>query len=200
MPFCDLDVQDIIVEIFNVLQMFQEHALKVKKILGVLWSFDTSEDRHNLISTFPGELKLAFANLQEVFASLDKGLVLGKDRLISIKDPILSWWVLLNQLLILEADVFPFFAALNTFLKILHTFFDVTLKHVVFVDLGSATLDNLVAYLSQETLHAFGCVVIFTKLPDDSHAVQYLWKKFWNVFWLCLFDFSTGLSQGVQEL
>jgi len=90
MPFCDLDVQDIIVEIFNVLQMFQEHALKVKKILGVLWSFDTSEDRHNLISTFPGELKLAFANLQEVFASLDKGLVLGKDRLIGIKDPILS--------------------------------------------------------------------------------------------------------------
>lgn len=78
---------------------------------------------------------------------MNERLILGKDGFISIKVPILSRRVLLDHSLMLEANLFPLSAALNAFLKILHAFDHITIKHVVLVYLVPASLDDLVADL-----------------------------------------------------
>jgi hypothetical protein len=85
----------------------------------------------------------------------------------------------------MEANSFPLFATVNTLLEISHALLNITCKHVVFVDLSNASLDDLVANFGQETLHSFFSVVENTQFPDNSDSHQDVWKNFWDV---------TGLS------
>jgi len=91
------------------------------------------------------------------------------------------------------ANEFPLSAAINTLLKICHAFLDVANKHVVLVDLGSASLDDLVADLCKKTLHSFWSIIKLTQFPNDSDAVESLWKNLWNIFRLGLLNFSAWL-------
>jgi len=45
------------------------------------------------------------------------------------------------------ANYLPLFAAVDTFLQIIHAFLDVASQHVIFVYLGAALLNDLVADL-----------------------------------------------------
>jgi len=80
---------------------------------------------------------------------LNESFVLSKDGLIRIKFPALSRGVFLDHLLALETDGFPLSAAINALLEIRHAFFNISLKHVILIDLGSASLNDLVADLSK---------------------------------------------------
>lgn len=171
MPFGDFNIKNIIIKILNVFKILGEHSLKFQKVLSVLWSFGATKDWHNLVGSFSCELKLTLADFHQVLASLDEGFVLSEDGLIGIEVPILFGGVFLDHVLVLEANLFPFFAAVDAFLEIKHAFLNVTGKHVIFVNLCSASLDDLVANLGKETLHSFWSVVENTELPDytDSH-------------------------------
>ena len=94
----------------------------------------------------------------------------------------------------------PLFAAIDALFKISHALFDITLEHVVLVDPGSASLDDLVADLRKKTLHPFSSVVIFTELPNDSDAVKNLRKDLWDIFWLGKLYLSAWFRKGVEEL
>ena len=94
----------------------------------------------------------------------------------------------------------PLFAAIDALFKISHALFDITLEHVVLVDPGSASLDDLVADLREKTLHPLSCVVIFTELPNDSDAVKNLGKDLWDIFWLGKLYLSAWFRKGVEEL
>jgi hypothetical protein len=80
---------------------------------------------------------------------LNESFVLSKDGLIGVKFPVLPGGVFLDHLLALEADVFPLSAAVDALLEIRHAFFNISFKHVVLIDLGSASLNDLVADLSK---------------------------------------------------
>ena len=68
------------------------------------------------------------------------------------------------------------------------------------VDLGSASLDDLVGNLGQETLHSLGGVVVFTQLPDDSHVVKRLRQNLRDVLWAALLDLSAWFGEHAQVL
>lgn len=89
-----------------------------------------------------------------------------------------------------DANALPLLAAIDTFVKIRNAFLNITVKHIVLVDLGSASLDDLVGNLGQKTLHSFRGIVVLTELPNDSDVVQSFWKNLWNVFWAALLDLS----------
>jgi|APSaa5957512535_1039671.scaffolds.fasta_scaffold476232_2 hypothetical protein len=59
----------------------------------------------------------------------------------------------------MQTDGLPFLAAVNALLKITHAFLDISSQHVILIDLGSASLDDLVANLRKKTLHSLWCVV-----------------------------------------
>lgn len=98
------------------------------------------------------------------------------------------------------ADALPLFAAINAFVKIRNTFLDVTIKHVIFVDLSSASLDDLIGDLCEETLHSLGSIIVFTQLPDNSDVVQSFRKNLWDVFWATLLNFSARLRKHAEVL
>ena len=99
MPFSDLDIQDIIIEVFDVLEVLCEHSLELIQVLSVFWTLGTSKDRHALCSTLPCELELSLTNLIQVFAPLNESLVLCKDGLVGVKLPTLSRRVLFDHFL-----------------------------------------------------------------------------------------------------
>mmetsp|Transcript_20727 Transcript_20727/g.31791 ORF Transcript_20727/g.31791 Transcript_20727/m.31791 type:complete len:265 (-) Transcript_20727:1168-1962(-) len=168
-PLGDLHVQDIVLKVLDVLQMLGEHAFQLKQVLSVLGALGATEHRHHLLLSLTGELQLAFTDLHEVFATLDEGFVLGEDGLIGVQLPGSTGGVLLNHLLHLEADSLPLTAAVDALLEVSHALLDVALEHVVLVDLGAASLDDLVADLGEQPLHALGGVVVLAQFPDDSH-------------------------------
>ena len=200
MPFRDFDVEDIVVEIFDILKIFHEVSLQLHQVLGVLRALNTTKDWNQSVLPFESELKLAFADLDQVFASLDEGLILGEDGLIGIQLPALSRGILFEHVLVMNANSLPFLAAVNALVEIRNAFLDVAFKHVHLVDLGSASLDDLVGNLGQETLHSLGGVVVFTQLPDDSHVVKRLRQNLRDVLWAALLDLSAWFGEHAQVL
>jgi hypothetical protein len=55
--------------------------------------------------------------------------------------------ILFDHLLMVLANDLPLLAAVDTLLKISHALFNVASQHVIFVDLNSTLLDDLVADL-----------------------------------------------------
>ena len=180
--------------------MLNELSLELEKVFSVLRTLNTSEDWHHKVFSLSCELELTLTDFHKVFASLDKGFVLSEDGVVLIEVP--SWFrgVLLKHLLAMDADILPLLAAINTLLEVTHTFLNITVEHVILVDSSSASLDDLVTDLSEESLHSLRGVVVFTQLPDDSDAVESFWKDLWDILWLRLLDLSAWLREGVQEL
>jgi hypothetical protein len=100
----------------------------------------------------------------------------------------------------MNANSLPFLAAVNALVEIRNAFLDVTFKHVHLVDLSSASLDDLVGNLGQETLHSLGGVVVFTQFPDDSHVVKRLRQNLGDVLWAALLDLSAWFGEHAQVL
>ena len=200
MPLCNLDVKNIIFQVLDVLQVLNKLSLELEEVLSVLRTLNTSEDWHHKVLSLSCKLELTLTDFHKVFASLDKGFVLSEDGVVLIEVP--SWFggVLLKHLLAMDADVLPLLAAVNTLLEVTHTFLNITVEHVILVDSSSASLDDLVTDLGEESLHSLRGVVIFTQLPDDSDAVESFWKDLWDILWLRLLDLSAWLREGVQEL
>jgi hypothetical protein len=96
---------------------------------------------------FSCELELTLADLFKILASLNEGFILSKYSLISVKIPALSRRILFDHSLHLKAYGLPFLAASNTLIEVSHAFFDITLKHVIFIDLCAASLDDLIRNL-----------------------------------------------------
>lgn len=169
--------------------------------MSISVSHDTTEFRHDLLGSFSGELKLALANFHEIFASLDKCLVLSENGLILVQVPQISFRrVLFDHILMMLANNLPLLTAVNTLLKIIHALLDIARQHVILVDLGTALSDDLVADLRQQALHPLRSVVVLTQLEDDSHAVQGLGQNLGNVLGLSLLNFPARLTECVQEL
>ena len=70
----------------------------------------------------------------------------------------------------MKTDCFPISAAVDALLEITHALFNVTDKHIIFVDLLSASLDDLVADLGEKALHSFWGVVENTDFPNNSNS------------------------------
>jgi len=119
-------------------------------------------------STTLGELKLTFADLFQVSATLDEGFILGEDAIVLVPASLAraSHDTALN----LVADLLPLLAALNALVKVTHALLDVTAKHVLAINLLSASLVDLVANLGQKALHALGSSILLAELPDHTHA------------------------------
>lgn len=100
----------------------------------------------------------------------------------------------------MQANNLPLLAAINALLKIIHALLDVAREHVIFVDLGSALLDDLVADLGQQALHSLSRVVVLAQLEDNPHAVQSFRQNLWDVLWLGLLNLSAWFTQGIQKL
>lgn len=100
----------------------------------------------------------------------------------------------------MKANCFPFFAAVDALSEVRHALFDITFKHIKSVNLSSASLDDLVGNLGQETLHSLGGVVVFTQFPDDSHVVERLRQNFGDVLWAALLDLPAWFREHAQVL
>jgi hypothetical protein len=153
-----------------------------------LRALNATKDRNQSVLPFESELKLAFTNLDQVFASLDEGLILGEDGLIGIQLPALSRGILFEHVLVMNANSLPFLAAVNALVESRNAFLDVSFQHVHLVDLSSASLDDLIGNLGEQTLHSLGGVVVFAQLPNDSHVVERLRQNFGDVLWAALLD------------
>jgi len=119
-------------------------------------------------STTLGELKLTFADLFQVSATLDEGFILGEDAIVLVPASLAG--ASHDTALNLVADLLPLLAALNALVKVTHALLDITAKHVLAINLLSASLVDLVANLGQKALHALGSSILLAELPDDTHA------------------------------
>jgi hypothetical protein len=140
-------------------QILVERLFKLKQVVRVSGTLNTTEDRHSLVLTFASKLKLALADLQELSAPLNEGFILSEDGL-GVKLPVLAGTVLLNDLLVLATNVNPLTAAVHGLIEILNALLNVTVKHIIDVNLGLAPIDDLVTDLDKQTLHAFFSVVV----------------------------------------
>lgn len=82
MPFGDLHIQDIVFEVLDVLEMLGKHSLQFIQVLCIFRSLGATKHWHALLLALSGKLKLTFADLQQVFTSLNESFVLSKDGLI----------------------------------------------------------------------------------------------------------------------
>jgi hypothetical protein len=199
-PLGNLDVKNIIVQVLDVLQVLNELSLELQQVLSVLRTLNTSEYWHHEVISLSCELELTLADFHEVFASLNEGFILSEDSVVLVEVPSWLGGVLLKHLLAVDADVLPLLAAINTLLEVTHTFLNITVEHVIFVDSSSASLDDLVTDLGQKPLHSLRGVVVFTQLPDNSDTVESFWKDFWDILWLRLLNLSAWLREGTKEL
>lgn len=88
----------------------------------------------------------------------------------------------------LDRNFLVLFATLDTLVEVFNAFFDVSAKHVIYVDLFAAAVDDLVADLGEQTLEAIRSTVILRELPDDSNVVQNFWQDLGDVLGLGIFD------------
>jgi len=98
-----------------------------------------------------------------------------------------------------SADDLPLLAALNALIKVLHALLDVVTKHIVFVDLGAAPLDDLIRDLGKQALHALVGVVVLAQLPDHTHSVENVGQKLGNIFGLSILNLAARLAQKLKE-
>jgi hypothetical protein len=63
-------------------------------------------------------------------------------------------------------------AAFNAFVKVLDAFFNISAKHIVYINLFAASMDNLIADFGQKTLETIRSVVVAGKLPNNAHIIQ----------------------------
>lgn len=110
----------------------------------------TTKDWHLLVLTLAGELELTLADLHELSASLNEGLILGEDGLILIKVPSWLGGVLFDHFLVVGANILPLHAAVNRLLEVIHALLDLVSEHVFDVDLLSASVDDLIGDLDKK--------------------------------------------------
>jgi hypothetical protein len=199
-PLGDFHVEEVVAKVLDVLKVLLEDSLQLNEVLSNLRALGASKDRHLDLGALSCELQLTLTDFFKILATLDECLILSEDSLISIKRPSLANGVLFNHALHLEADVLPFLAASDTLIKVTHALLDITFEHVVLIDLGAASLDDLVRDLSEETLHTLLSVVVFGELPDDTDAVENLREELRDVLRLRVLNFAARLSKGVEEL
>lgn len=101
--------------------------------------------------------------------------------------------MLLDSPLSLGADLSPLLAAVNALIQVPHALLHIVAKHVFLVDLGAASLDDLVADLGQETLHSLLGGVVSTQFPDDSDGAEHVWKQLWNLRGVSLLNLAAWL-------
>lgn len=87
MPLSLLDIKNVIVEGSNLHQILVELLLLIQQLISVSRALDTTEDRHLLVLALSCELELALADLVQLSASLNEGVVLSEDSLVLIKIP-----------------------------------------------------------------------------------------------------------------
>jgi len=90
---------------------------------------------------------LALTNFFKVSASLDESLILSENSVVFF--PIFLTRSKNDTLLDLCADFLPLAATFNALIEVTHAFFDVTAKHIFFIDFVSASRVDLVADLGQ---------------------------------------------------
>jgi hypothetical protein len=144
MPLRHLHIQDVVVKRGDLLQILVELFLEIEQVVSVGRALDTAEDRHDLVLALPSELQLALADLIQFAAPLDERVILGEDRLILVQMPVLVRTVLLDEALLLPANLGPLLAAFDRLGKVIHALLDLALNHVLDLDLVLAALDDLV--------------------------------------------------------
>ena len=101
---------------------------------------------HQVLTAFPGELDLAFANLLEFLAPLDEGIQLGEDA-VDTEIPLPIAGLLLDNADSHIVDLAPLFPALDTVLQVGDALLDISVEHVLDVDLALAPFDYFVGDL-----------------------------------------------------
>jgi hypothetical protein len=94
---------------------------------------------------------LAFADFHKVTTPLDEGVNLSEDLLVLLEVPVVSSGrVELDHLHLVLRNLFPLLAAMDGLSQVSNTFFNVVAEHILLVDLGLASLDNLVRNAREE--------------------------------------------------
>jgi hypothetical protein len=84
MPLRDFDVKNVIDEVLDSIQVLIKPFLEIFKVVLPLLTTCTTEDWHLAASSPLSELQLAFTDLFQVSASLDKGFIFGKDGIVFV--------------------------------------------------------------------------------------------------------------------
>ena len=150
MPSSNFNIKNIIFQISNFLQIAKKFIFKLNNAIFIFITFNSSKNGHHLVSSFTSELKLSFTNINEITASLNESVIFCKDCFISIKSPFASFRRVIHyHFLTILTYSSPFFTTFNTFLQISHTLINITIKHILLVNLSSTSSYNLIADLSK---------------------------------------------------
>jgi hypothetical protein len=143
--------------------MFSKRFLNFFKNINDFWGSSTSKLRQLRISSFSSKLKLAFTYFNKFRATLYKSINLSKNRIL-IKFPFntnfflsisfllfllflllfLFLIIMINQLLNFFIYFFPIFSAFNRISQITHAFFNISIKHILYIYLRFASFNNFI--------------------------------------------------------
>jgi hypothetical protein len=145
-----------------------------------------------VVPALEGELQLSLADFDEFGAPLHEGLDGGKDG-VGDEGP-LAFFSGVDDVGEAIIDLSPSFSALDGVVEILDALFNVSVEHVVDVDLGLAALDYLVRDLVQQVRDAVVGVVELRMVPDHPHAQQQLRQHVGDLLGLGLLQLAAGLE------
>jgi len=123
-PESDFDIEDVVIELLDLVEVLQEHVLEVHQGGGPLGALGATEYGKGLVGAGLSELELALTDFLQVFAALDKGLVLSED-LVFTDGVALAAGVLLDHSLGASADIFPLLAAVDALVEVSNALVDV---------------------------------------------------------------------------
>lgn len=158
MPSRRFYIKDLLlIAAFDLLEVLAKTLLYLLEDVFDFWASTATELRDVRVCSFPGELQLAFANLNQLSAALDEGVDLGEYG-VQVEVPFRSFNLgcfLVDDESRFLVDFFPFSSALDTIPKIVHALLDIAFKHVVDVDALLAAFDDFIGDLMQQSGNAF---------------------------------------------
>ena len=170
--------------------MFLETFFDFLKDILDLWTNWTSKLWNLIVRSFSSKLQLAFTDFCQLSATLHECFHLCENRVV-IEIPSTLWCtffdLFVNQFGCSLVDFFPFLSAFNGVLKILDALFNIPIKHIRYINLWFASLNNFIWDLMQQPRDSLLRIVIVGILPDHSHSVQQLRENRWDFSWSCFF-------------
>lgn len=186
MPIWSLYIQNFIffvcLEFINQLNKWALYLLENSNDLGGSW---TSKFWELVISAFQSKLKLPLTDLYKLWATLNKCFNWGKYR-IGTEIP-LSSFRSINYICKFFIDLSPSFSTINSIIKIINTLLNISIKHIVNINICFTSLNNLIWNFVKQSRNAFVRFVEFGVVPNHSYSFKKLWNHLGNVLWNCNF-------------
>lgn len=198
MPIGSLYIQNFVFLVsLELINKFDERSFDLEKYAYNLWGSGSSELRKLVVSAFQSELKLSLANFNQFWTSLDKGFNWCEDW-VGTELPF-SIFCTINDFNELIINLSPFFSAFDGIIKVFNAFLNISVKHIINIDIGLTSLNDLVRDFIKKSWNSFIWLVELGMMPDHSYSFQQLRNHLRNVLWDGSFKPFAGLEQRFQE-